>query len=79
MYHWRWHHETYYGLLKGRLDLENWSGQSAAAVRQDFHAAVLLANLESLLSGPAEEAVAALVSLSKKCSQNRVLKNYALN
>jgi hypothetical protein len=40
VYHWRWNHETYYGLLKGRLDLENWSGQSAEAVRQDFHAAL---------------------------------------
>ena len=37
VYHWRWPHETYYGRLKGRLDLENWSGQSAEAVRQDFH------------------------------------------
>lgn len=59
VYHWRWNHETYYGMLKGRLDLENWSGQSAEAVRQDFHAAVLLANLESVLSGPAQEEVAA--------------------
>jgi hypothetical protein len=58
VYHWRWNHETYYGMLKGRLDLENWSGQSAEAVRQDFHAAVLLANLESVLSGPAQQAVA---------------------
>ena len=30
----RWKQETYYGMLKGRLDLENWSGQSAEAVRQ---------------------------------------------
>src|ERR1043166_843183 len=35
VYHWRWNHETYHQMLKGRLDLENWSGQTVEAVRQD--------------------------------------------
>ena len=55
LYHYRWGIETYYGALKGRLDLENFSGLTAEAVRQDFHAAVLLSNLESLLTGPANQ------------------------
>jgi len=29
VYHWRWNHETFYGVIKGRLDLENFSGQTA--------------------------------------------------
>lgn len=79
VYHWRWKHETYYGRLKGRLDLENWSGQSAEAVRQDFHAAVLLANLESVLSGPAQEAVAARSAEAKHPQQvNRAVSYHAL-
>jgi hypothetical protein len=79
VYHWRWHHETYYGRLKGRLDLENWSGQRAEAVRQDFHAAVLLANLESVLSGPAEAAVAARSAAAKYPRQvNRAVSYHAL-
>jgi hypothetical protein len=54
LYHRRWRHETYYGVLKGRLELENFSGQTPEAVRQDFHAAVPLCNLESVLTaGPA--------------------------
>ena len=53
LYHCRWGHETYYGRLKGRLDLEHWSGETEAAVRQDFWAAVFLANVESVLSQPA--------------------------
>lgn len=53
VYHRRWSHETFYGVLKGRLDLENFSGQTAEAVRQDFHAALLLCNLETVLVGPA--------------------------
>lgn len=50
VYHWRWNHETFYGVMKGRLDLENFSGQTVAAVRQDFFATLLLCNLESVLT-----------------------------
>jgi hypothetical protein len=59
VYHWRWPHETYHQRLKGRLDLENWSGHTVAAVRQDVQAAVLVSNLESLLSQEAQEALRA--------------------
>lgn len=54
LYHLRWNHETFYGVMKGRLDLENFSGQTPEAVRQDFHATLLLCNLESVLTGPTE-------------------------
>jgi Transposase DDE domain len=57
VYHYRWNHETFHHVLKSRLDLENFSGQTAEAVRQDVHAAVLLSNLETLLTQPAQEAV----------------------
>jgi len=59
LYHCRWGHETFYHMLKSRLDLENFSGETVEAVRQDFHAAVLLCNLESLLTQPAEATVQA--------------------
>jgi Transposase DDE domain len=59
VYHWRWRHETYHQMLKGRLDLENWSGQTLEAVKQDVQAAVLVSNLESMLSQPAQEALEA--------------------
>lgn len=57
VYHWRWNHETFYGMMKGRLDLENFSGQTAEAVRQDFHSTLLLCNLESVLTGPTTTAL----------------------
>jgi Transposase DDE domain len=50
LYHRRWGHETFHLLLKSRLELENFSGQTPEAVRQDFHATVLLCNLESVLT-----------------------------
>ena len=53
VYHGRWGHETFYLMLKGRLELENFSGQTEEAVRQDVQAAVFLANLERVLSAPA--------------------------
>jgi hypothetical protein len=56
VYHSRWGHETFYLMLKGRLDLEHFSGETPEAVRQDLHAAVLVANLESLLTQPVQAA-----------------------
>jgi hypothetical protein len=53
VYRCRWNHETFYGVMKGRLDLENFSGQTVEAVRQDFFATLLLCNLESVLIEPA--------------------------
>jgi hypothetical protein len=53
VYHYRWGHETFYNVLKSRLDLENFSGHTSEAVRQDFHAALLLCNLETVLVGTA--------------------------
>jgi hypothetical protein len=59
VYHWRWNHETYHQLLKGRLDLENWSGQTVEAVHQDLQAAVFVSNVETLLSQEAQEELSA--------------------
>jgi hypothetical protein len=50
VYHLRWGVETLYGLLKGRLDLENFSGLTVEAVLQDIHSAVFLTNLESVVT-----------------------------
>ena len=57
VYHWRWGHETFYLMLKGRMELENFSGRTIEAVRQDVQAAVLLSNLESVLSEPTRAAL----------------------
>jgi hypothetical protein len=54
LYGLRWGIETFYGLLKTRLALENFSGTGAKAVKQDFHATVYLSGLESLLTESAQ-------------------------
>jgi hypothetical protein len=57
VYHWRWGHETFYLMLKGRLELENFTGLTVEAIEQDMQAALLLANLESVLSEPTQAAL----------------------
>jgi len=52
VYNWRWNEETFFFLVKSRLDLENFSGHTAEAVRQDFHSTLLLSNIESVLIEP---------------------------
>jgi hypothetical protein len=53
----RWGIETYYGVLKGRLDLENFSGKTVEAVLQDVHAAVFLSNLETIVTAGVAESL----------------------
>ena len=57
LYNRRWGIETYYGLIKSRLDLENFTGLSVEAVRQDLHATIFVSNFESILIQPAQEQV----------------------
>jgi hypothetical protein len=79
LYHDRWGHETFYGTMKGRLDLENFSGQTVEAVRQDFFATLLLCNLESALTEPAAQALSQESSAHKHPKQvNRAVAFHAL-
>jgi hypothetical protein len=57
LYHLRWGIEEGYKLLKERLDLEDFSGKTAKAVKQDFHAKILMMTLCAVLSFPIEEKV----------------------
>jgi hypothetical protein len=79
LYHDRWGHETFYGTMKGRLDLENFSGQTVEAVRQDFFATLLLCNLESVLTEPAAQALRQESAQHKHPKQvNRAVAFHAL-
>ena len=46
----RWEVETLYGILKNRLNLENFSGKTLETVEQDFYSTIFVSNLESLLT-----------------------------
>jgi hypothetical protein len=57
LYHYRWGIETFYGLLKGRLDLGNFTGLSAEAIGQDVYSTVFVSNLESVLIAPVNQQI----------------------
>ena len=52
LYHSRWPVEEDYKLIKCRMDLENFSGESVLSVYQDFHAKIFAKNLVAILSSP---------------------------
>ena len=54
LYYLRWGIETFYGTLKTRLNLENFTGLSPEAIRQDFFATIFLTGVESMLTLEAE-------------------------
>lgn len=67
LYHYRWSEEEAYKLLKSRIELENFSGKTAVAVKQDFHAKVFLMTLCAAYAHPIEEKVVE----EYKADQNR--------
>lgn len=57
LYHFRWNEEEAYKLLKCRIELESFSGKTAKAVKQDFHAKIFLLTLSAAYAHPIEERV----------------------
>ena len=55
LYHKRWPVEEDYKAIKCRIEIENFSGQSALSVYQDFHSKVFLKNLVSVLALPVND------------------------
>ena len=59
LYHYRWNEEEAYKLLKNRIELEQFSGKTARAVKQDFFAKIFLMTLCAAYAHPIEEKVKA--------------------
>ena len=57
LYQKRWPVEEDYKTIKCRIEMENFSGQSALSVYQDFHSKVFLKNLVSILALPVNDAL----------------------
>ena len=71
LYHMRWTIEEGYKLLKEHLDLEYLSGKTAKAVKQDFHAEILMMTLCAALSFPIEEKVREESRIEKENNQRK--------
>jgi len=57
LYHYRWNEERTFKLLKYRIEVENFSGKTAIAVKQDFYAKMYLLTLCSAYAFPIDEKV----------------------
>jgi hypothetical protein len=57
LYHYRWNEEETFKLLKCRVEVENFSGKTAKAVKQDFYAKTFLLTLCAAYAHPIEEKV----------------------
>lgn len=71
LYHKRWFIEEDYKLMKSRLEIENISGISVEAVKQDIHAKILTKNIAAIAISEAEK-------ISAEKTQHRILK-YKIN
>ena len=69
LYHYRWNEEEGYKLFKARMEVENFSGKTALAVKQDFFAKVFIMSLCADLALPTEERV------KKEYKQEKELKH----
>lgn len=57
LYHYRWNEEEAFKLLKCRIEVENFSGKTATAVKQDFYAKMFLLTLSAAYAHPIDEKV----------------------
>jgi len=57
LYFKRWGVETLYDRLKNIIAVENFSGLSSIAIKQDFHCAIFIANVQSLIIDEVSEGI----------------------
>ena len=55
LYALRWREETYFDVLKNKLQLEVFSGQCAHAIKQEFYALLLVSSLQAILCPKQED------------------------
>ena len=79
LYFKRWGIETFYGILKNRLSLENFTGHSALAVKQDFYATIFISNLESIMTSNIDEELSHTSIKNNNKYQQKVNKSISYN
>ena len=70
----RWGIETYYGLIKTRLELENFTGKTVESVLQDLYSTIYLTTLETILTWETEENLE-----TKQTNKNRQQVNHVVS
>jgi len=78
LYHCRWNVEESFKLFKSRLEIENFSGKTAHAVKQDFYAKVFMMSLCALLAFPIEERVRKESEDAKRKHPRKINRTFVL-
>jgi hypothetical protein len=78
LYHFRWNIEEGYKLYKCRVQFEAFSGKTATAVRQDFHAKVFMMTTMAVLAFPLEEKLKQEQKNNNRKHANKVNRTNAL-
>jgi len=73
IYYLRWGVEEFYGIIKNRLTLENFSGKTAHSVYQDFYSTIYLSGLETILTMDIND------ELKQKNTKNKQQVNHAVS
>jgi hypothetical protein len=71
LYFKRWKIETYYEIMKNRLSLENFTGTTVLAIKQDFYATMFVTNIEALVCFDLEEEFNSFDKSSKEINPRR--------
>lgn len=79
LYHYRWNVEEGYKLLKSRLQLENFSGKTAIAIKQDFFAKIFTLTTAAVMAFPVDEQLKAEQQGNKRKHQHQVNRTNALS
>jgi hypothetical protein len=79
LYHYRWNEEEGYKLLKARAEIECFSGKTALAVKQDFHAKIFALSYCAILAFPIEEKVRKESEESKNKHLQKINRTSALS
>ncbi len=78
LYHLRWNEEEGYKLLKARAEMECFTGKTAIAVKQDFHARVFAMGFCAILAFPIEEKVRKEYTKSKNKHDQKINRTSSL-
>ena len=79
LYHQRWGIETRYNDLKGKLQIENFTGNTPIAVRQDFFATLYLANLAGVIAIDYRDEIEAIHNISENSHKYKMNVNLTIS
>lgn len=78
LYFKRWSIEEEYDFKKNSIEIENFSGKSCTAVEQDFHATILVGNVNAILIYEAQDEMKNEMTANPKKHQYKINRNVSI-